>query len=185
MSFKSKLVEELKAVGVTTLYFAVWFVLLVIVKSLILAEYQIEFRGLSLALIGALIVAKVVLIAGHVPLGSWVMTRPRGIEVLARTAIYSVGVVIVLLLEKSFEARHEYGGFGSALRQIFDHRDIHHVWANAICVSAALLSFNVLIQIRMRLGEGGLRALLLGDRNDTTTTLPRASSERTRANERG
>lgn len=185
MSFQSKFVEELKAVGVTTLYFAVWFVLLVVVKSLILAEYRIEFRGLSIALIGALIVAKVVLIAGHVPLGAWVMSRPRVVEVLLRTALYSVGIVIVMLLEKSFEARHEYGGFLSALRHIFDHRDIHHVWANAICVSAALLSFNVLIQIRMRLGEGGLRALLLGERDETPPILPRASSDRARANERG
>jgi hypothetical protein len=67
MSLQERLGEEIKAVALTTLYFAVWFGVLIVLKELLLAEYRIEVRGLSLALVGALVVAKVVLLMEHVP----------------------------------------------------------------------------------------------------------------------
>jgi hypothetical protein len=55
MSFRQKLRDEIKAVALATLYFATWIGVLVLLKKLILAEYRIEFHGLSLALVGALV----------------------------------------------------------------------------------------------------------------------------------
>ncbi|HSE96335.1 MAG TPA: hypothetical protein VLD61_10605, partial [Methylomirabilota bacterium] len=60
-----------------------------------------------------------------------------------------------------FEARHEDGGFVPALVQVFQHREIHHVWANTIAVAWALLGFNALAVLRRRLGEGQLSRLFL------------------------
>ena len=95
-------------------------------------------------LVGALVVAKVVLVMEHVPLGPWVRKQPAALEVTLRTLLYTVGVLMALLIEKAFEARHEDGGFVPALVQVFQHRDIHHVWANTIAVSCALSGFNAL-----------------------------------------
>ena len=81
-------------------------------------------------------------------------------DVVLRTALYSAGVVIVLLLEKGFEGRHEYGGFGASLRSLFQHADIDHVWANAICITASLLVYNAFSVVSDKLGEGGLLRLL-------------------------
>ncbi|HSH15170.1 MAG TPA: hypothetical protein VLD18_03990, partial [Verrucomicrobiae bacterium] len=36
----------------------------------------------------------------------------------------------------------------------------HHAWANAICISAALLGYNILSVIRRHLGKGGILGLL-------------------------
>ena len=72
MSVRQKVSEELKALVLTTVYFAVWFALLIVLKELLLAEYEIAVGGLSFALVGALVVAKVVLVLEHVPLGPWV-----------------------------------------------------------------------------------------------------------------
>jgi len=144
--------KEIETVALTTLYFVAWLVALLAVKKLILDEYHIEFRGLSLALIGALIIAKVVLVLEHVPLGQWVTRHAAFLEVMARTLLYTLGVVVVLLLEKAFEARHEWGGFGASLAQVFEHRDIPHVWANTICLAGALLVFNALAALRPHLG---------------------------------
>jgi hypothetical protein len=160
MSVKQKLVEELKALLQVGLYFIIWLGWLVVLKKLVLAEYQIGFQGLSVALVGALVLSKAVLILEHVSLGDWVERRPAWVEVVLRTALYSFGVVVVLLLEKAFEGRHEYGGFAASLRAIFDHVDLSHVWVNSICVGGALLSYNVLWAIRRNLGPGGLLQLL-------------------------
>lgn len=58
--------HELLAVVFTTLYFAVCFGLLMTLKALILAEYDLPFHGAASALISALIVAKVVLILENI-----------------------------------------------------------------------------------------------------------------------
>ena len=161
MSIQERLKHKVKAVALATLYFGLWIGALVMLKTLILAEYQIAFRGWSMALVGALILAKVVLVLEYVPLGPWVRAKPVWVDVLLRTALYSLGVALVLVLEKGFEARHEHGGFGPAVVALFQTADVPQVWANTICLSGALLGHNVLSVVRRHLGEGGLLRLLL------------------------
>lgn len=185
MSFQQRAKEELKAVALTTLYFATWLGVLLILKGLVLAEYQIEFRGFSMALIGALVIAKVVLVMEHVPLGSWLHRRPAVLDVIVRTVLYGVGVFVMLLLEKALEARHEYGGFGPALAQVLQHRDMPHVWANTICVAGSLLWFNVFSIVRRHLGERALIRMALEPPPGGSGTKPKErTNERAESNVR-
>ena len=71
-----KVHHEIKALLESSLYFALWIFGLLLVKILILSEYQISFTGWSTAFVGVLILAKVVLILEHVPLGAWSRTQP-------------------------------------------------------------------------------------------------------------
>lgn len=161
MSFLQKLKNETKALALAGFYFATWLGVLMSLKWLILADYRIEFHGFSLMLVGVLVLAKVVLVLEHVPLGAWVKNQPALVDVIFRTVLYALGVIVVLLLEKAFDGRHEYGGFSTSLRSVFQHVDIYHVWVNAICLSGALLGYNMLSVIRKYLGEGGLMRLFL------------------------
>lgn len=160
MSTRQRLKNELRSLLEAMLYFGMWVGGLLLVKSLILDEYHISFNGWSAALVGVLVLAKVVLILEHVPLGAWVRKQPAWCDVLLRTVLYVVGVFVVMILEKAFEGRHEQGGFGSALAGIFEHADMPHIWANTICISGALLGYNILAVIRRHLGAGGLLRLL-------------------------
>jgi hypothetical protein len=161
MSFLQRALKEIEAIGLLTFYFAVWFGMMLFVKRLVLAQYEIEFRGVSFALVGALVVAKVVIVMEHVSLGQWVRQRPVAVDLVLRTLLYTLGVLIVLLLEKAFEARHEAGGLGGALVKIFQHRDIHHVLAVTICVGGSFVGFNVISILRRHYGEAELRRLFL------------------------
>ena len=161
MSLKEKLKHEIKAMAFATLYFGVWIAAMVLVKQLVLAEYDIAFWGMSRALVGTLVLSKVVLVLEHVPLGAWVQARPAWVDVVLRTALYTVGVAAVLFLERAIEGRHEHGGFLPSIAEEFRQTDSHHVLANLICVSGALFGFNVLSVIRRHLGEGGLLHLLM------------------------
>ena len=160
-NIKEKLKHELESMALAVVYFGVWITALVIFKKLILAQYQIEFNGLSAAFVGTLVLAKVVLVLDHVSLGAGVRGRPAWVVVLMRTALYAFGLAVVLLLEKAFEGRHEYGGFVHSLRLVFHHPEVHHVWVNTICLSGALMGYNVLSVIRRHLGRGGLLRLML------------------------
>jgi hypothetical protein len=174
MGFAEKVKKEVRVVGLTTLFFAACFLGLMGFKALVLAEYRIAFFDVSAALIGALIVAKVVLILENVPLGRAIERQSGMVHVAIRTILYGAGVSALLLLEKAFEARHEYGGFASAVAQVFDHRDIRHVWATAAAVTVALLAFNMLFVVRRHIGEGGLLAMF-------TAPLPQETGEDARS----
>jgi hypothetical protein len=161
MGIGERVKHELKALAVAGLYFTLWLGALVVLKKLILSEYRIEFQGLSVALMGALVLSKVVLILEKVSFGSWVRRRGAWVDVALRTLLYVSGTAVVLMIEKAFEGRHEYGGFVSSLKTLFDHADINHVWLNVLCLGGALLGYNVLWVVRRHLGEGGLLRLLL------------------------
>jgi len=161
MNTMEKLKHEVTAMITLMLYFGLWIGVLILLKYLVLAEYQIAFYGFSMAFLGALILTKVVLILEHVPLGKWVQARPAWVDVVLRTAFYAFGVFVVMLLEKIFEARHEYASLGASLTGQFKHASMLHVWLNTICVTAALLSYNVLSVVRKRLGEGALLRMFL------------------------
>ncbi len=171
MSFQQKLKHEVEALPVTMLYFGTWIGTLVCLKELTLAEYHIKFHGLTLAIVGVLVIAKVVLVLEHVPLGKWTQNHPVALEVLLRTALYAVGVFVVLLLEKAFESRHEHGGMFPALARVFEHPDFPHVLANSIWLAGALLGFNALSVVRAHLGKRGLIRLFLSPPHEKDLSL--------------
>lgn len=160
MGRPSRLLKELKTLGRVSLYFGCWLAFLLLIKDLVLAEYDIQVTGIGKALVGTLVLAKVVMVLEFVPLGRWLRSRPAWVDVVVRTGLYSFGVFLVLLLEKGFEGRHEYGGFGASLAAVFEHADMHHVWLNLVVVSAALLGYNILSVINRHLDEGGIWRLL-------------------------
>lgn len=59
-----------------TLFFAAWLGMFMGLKILILEGYQIRFGSASAVLIGARVLAKIVLILEHLPLGAWVKKHP-------------------------------------------------------------------------------------------------------------
>ena len=164
MSLGKKIMEELKRIGIVSLYFALCFGVMLLMKRLILAQYAIEFRGVTFALVGALVVGKVVVLLEKVPLG--VRNQPVVVDVILRTLLYTFGVWVALLLEKAFEARHEHGGFGPSLMAVFEHRDIHHVWASTIGVCIALLGFIAFSVLRRYFGGDELKRSFLALESD-------------------
>jgi hypothetical protein len=157
MNFFRWLVEEVRAMLAATLYFAACFIVIMFLKQLLLAQYGIEFRGITTAIFIALVTAKILIVLQKVPLSRWFHSRPPVFELMARTALYTFATVLALLLEKAFEAREEYGGFVAATGEIFRHRDISQVWATIICVGLAFLAYNAFGILHRELGGSRLR----------------------------
>jgi len=161
MSIVERLKQEIMSITALTLYFACWLGALVLLKYLLLAEYEIETNSLWIALVAALLLAKVVLLLEHARLGSWVRAQPAWVDVLLRTVLYATGVFVLALFEKAVEGWHEHGGFSASLISIFEHATAIHVLLNTMCLSAALFSYNLLSVVRKRLGKGALLRLFL------------------------
>ena len=154
-----KIVEEIKAIARTTGYFATVFIVMMVMKKLYLKDYNIEFAGLSQAIIGSLIMAKVILLMELISLGSWVQRQPAIVDVIIRTLLYTVGVAVVILLEKAFESRHEVHGFGNQISHVLSTRDVYHVWATTIGASGSIFVYNAFSIIQRKMGKKGVAKL--------------------------
>ena len=161
MSFSQKIVNEIKSLAAASLFFAVWIGVFILLKTLMLDEYEIRFNGFSKILIGTLILAKVVLILERVSLGNWIRNHPAWVHVAVRTVLYTTGVFMVILLEKSFEQRHNYAGWIPAIQAVIRRTNEYHVLVNTICLTGALLVYNALFAIRQQLGPGKLKQIFM------------------------
>jgi hypothetical protein len=146
--------------------------MILLLKKLLLAQYGIHFSALMLALIGTVLLAKVVLLMEHIRVEAWIRNQPAVVAVILRTFIYALGVLVALTIEKAFEKRHEYGSFARALTRVFQHPDYPRVLFNTICVGLALLCFNILSVLRQHFGKKGLSRLFFarpeGNREETS-----------------
>jgi hypothetical protein len=160
MNKKERILAEIRTVILTTLYFFCWFGGLMVIKVLLLREYNIEFSGFTIVLVSALVIAKVVLLLEYIPI-PYIKNKPAWVAVLIRTFFYLAGVFIIIVLEKSFEARHEHAGFIEAVKNLAQKANFYHVWANTICVFGALLVFNIWSVIKLTYGKGIFLKLMM------------------------
>jgi len=158
-----KLKHEFLSMIAITAFFIAWVGMFIIFKKLFLAEYNVNLNIQPRLLIGILVLAKVVLVLEHVPMGSWalVRTRPAWVYVLLRTALFTIGIFVVLLLERSFDHRHEFGGMFPAMSALFREGNLHRILANTLVISCALFFYNALFVVRHYLGGRGFLQLFM------------------------
>ncbi len=171
MSLLEKAKHEVKQVGLVTLYFFVCFLIIFVLKKLFLAQYDIEFSALGEAVIGALIVGKLVVVLEHTPLGDRFAQGALYKDVLNKSVVYTLVVMFVIYLEHAFKVRHEAGGMGAAFVAVFEHRDPRQFWATFICISVTFVTYNLFAGISRHLGEGGMRTLLFASPEHPNTRM--------------
>lgn len=161
MKLRSALKNELKEVGWLTLYFFLCFVVMLTLKKLLLADYQIEVNALSTAAVSALIIAKIVIILDKTPAGNRFDTsRPMGIAALYKTLIYMLVTFMILFMEKLFHAIREVGMFGQAVMYVWEHKDRNIMLAKVIVIGLVFLAYHLYAGLDRRLGKGNLRRLV-------------------------
>ena len=89
MSLLTKAKHEVREVGLATLYFLFCFGVILTLKKLFLAAYQIEFYAVSVVVFAALVSGKVVVVLDHTPLGTRFAAGERpGLASVYKTLIY-------------------------------------------------------------------------------------------------
>jgi hypothetical protein len=153
------LAEEARSIALGTVFFAAWFLVLMALKTLVLEEYRIRFSGVAAALVGALVAAKVVALLRHVTLLGPIERGPAWLWVVARTALYTLGVLVAATLERAFETRAEHGGFGAAFAMLVDDPHWPHLLAATLGAGLAMLVYNTIEVIRRHVGGDALRRM--------------------------
>jgi hypothetical protein len=159
------LLGEVKTLIAVTLYFGACFVAIMLLKSLMLAQYGIAFNGLATAAIAALVTAKIVIVLQNVPFTRWARGYPAIVDVAVRTVVYTFATLLLLVVEHAFETRAEHGGFGPAFEAMVAQRDIHRIVATTLCVGLAFAAYNAFGVLKREVGPERLRTIFLGPRH--------------------
>jgi len=163
MSFLTTAKDELRQVGLVTLYFIVCFGIVLTLKKLFLAEYQIEFYALSAVVIGGLVAGKVVVVLDHTPVGKWFDSGHRpGLAALYKTLVYTVVAFFVVSGEKVFDAYRENDTLRAAITAVWENRDRSLILAKMLCVGLSFLGYHLFVAADRRLGKGTLWRTLWG-----------------------
>jgi len=128
----------------------------------LLATYDISYYGLSAAIIGALVVGKVVVVLDNIGAG----TRYEGNHspitgVLYKTLVYSAAVLLVIAAEKTFHAYKETQDLTAAIMHVWQGRERSRILATILCIALAFGAYNLFIAVSHRLADGKLARWLI------------------------
>jgi hypothetical protein len=136
-----KLKHELHALIPVTAFFFVAFQLLAITQALILNQYGIRVSVFLAATVGALVVAKVVLIADHFPVINRFPEKPLIYNVAWKTAIYFVAALAVRYVEHLIHFWRQSGDLATANQRLINEIVWPHFWGVQLWLLVLLLVY--------------------------------------------
>jgi len=164
--------RELLEVIPPTFFFFVAFNVLTYTKKLMLEQYGIEFSGFVTATVGALIVAKVVLLADSIPFINKYPDKPLIYNVAWKTVIYVLVTLVVRFLEYLIPHWWHYKNLSVALDHLWNGTIWPHFWAIQlwlICLFFVYVSFR---EFARAVGEERFFKMFLGLKRETTEAQP-------------
>lgn len=155
---KEKVELELIKYWVTFLYLTVFFGAFAWYRRLILAEYGISYLHYGVAVIEALVLAKVILIGDAMHLGRRLEEKPLIIPTLYKTVVFSVFVGVFGILEHTLGALIHGKGLAGGFEEI-ESEGIYALLARCLVTFIAFIPFFGFREIGRLLGEGSIRRL--------------------------
>lgn len=172
-TLKEKAVFQLKEFLGMFLYLWVLFALFAIHQSIILAQEHINYQAQGLAIINALILAKVMLIGEDLHLGSGLRDKPLAYSILYKSLVFSVFLIgfhiveeVVVGLTRGRSIAQSFPAVGGGSMQA--------IWSRGAIVFVALIPFFAFREFGRVIGRHELWSLLLkrGNRVYTLQSRP-------------
>lgn len=153
-------VHELREALPVFLFFLAILLLGRATQMLLLEGYRISAGSTAVAVVGALIVAKAVLIADAVPVTRWFAGQALIVAVLWKALIYGAIVLAFRYLEELIPLWRAAGELAAAHRQLLAETSWPHFWAVSLWVAFSLLLYCVGAELVRALGRERVVRLL-------------------------
>jgi len=151
--------ELAEAVFPTLFFFAVFHVVAA-TKMLILDSYSVTPTGVAIATIGALTVAKAVLITNKLWFANLFAGKPRIFSLLWKTLLYGALTLVFRCIEELIPLWAKYGGFGAAASHLIDEVSWPYFWALQLWLFVALILYSTIMELDEHFGKGSIRKAL-------------------------
>ena len=144
------------------MFFFVAFQLLAITRSLILQQYGIQISTFVAATMGALIVAKVVMIVDLLPFVNRFPDKPLVYNIVWKTIIYLLAAFLVRYVEHLIHFVRKYGDIAVANSHLLDEVIWPHFLIVQIWLFVFFLMYCTLRELSRALGRERIRSMFFG-----------------------
>lgn len=145
-----------------TIYFLVVFHVIAFARALMIKQYGITLSSTAAATIGALIVGKSILIADKLPVMNWFRQDRLVINVIWRTLVYVLIVLVFQFLEELIPLISKYGTISGAIGRLFEEINWYRFWATHIIFIVFLIFFNLATAVIDTFGRDELLNVFFG-----------------------
>jgi hypothetical protein len=157
-TLKHELVEAIPP----AVFFFFAFHLLALTRTLMAEEYGIEAKTVMNATIGALVVAKVVLLSDLLPIVNRFPEKPLIYNIVWKALIYQAAAILVSYLERLWDFYREHGNVATANTHMLEEVVWPHFWAVQIWMMVLFLLYCTLRELARAVGEARMRAMFFG-----------------------
>jgi hypothetical protein len=154
--------HELRELMPPTIFFLIAFHILTVSRALMLRQYGIQISAVAGATIGALLVAKVVLLADMLPAVNRFPDKPLIYNVVWKTVIYAVGALVVHYLEHLVPVWWRVGSVVTANRLLIEEVVWPHFWAIQLWLVVLLFVYCAFRELVRAVGREKVVAMFFG-----------------------
>jgi hypothetical protein len=166
-SLKERALEELKAYWLITIYLWLFLGCFTVYRRLILDESGVAYLHYGVALIEALVIAKVVLIGRVFGFTRRFDDAPLIVPVLYKSAVFALLVLLFGVIEKIVVGWFHHKGLFGGLSEIAE-TGAYEIGARALMLTVAFVPFFAFTEIGRVLGMDRLRAMFFSARDRGT-----------------
>ena len=171
-SLKERAVEELKAFWLIALYLALFLSALTFYRRLILAEFGVTYLHYGIAVIEALIIAKVILIGKALKVGGHFERSPLIVSVIVKSILFGALVLLFGILEHVVEGllhKKDWQGILHSLVEV----GIYELLARMLMMIVAFVPFFAFWEIGRVIGPRKLSAMFFSKQAFAPAADPR------------
>jgi len=163
--WKKILFHEMVEYWINVCYLTLVFAAFTMYRRLLLAAYDITYTNYGVAVIEALVLAKVIMIGEVVRLGRGLEDKPLIYPTLYKTAIFTLFVALFTLIEHAIKGLWQGKGLAGGLVEFLE-KGTHEILANSLVVFVAFIPFFGVKELGRILGQEKIRALFFKRRAD-------------------
>jgi hypothetical protein len=163
-SFKERAKHQIKDFLLMFLYLWIVFGMLALHESIVLSQHQIPYVSHGLAVVNALVFAKVMLIAEDLRLGHRAHDMPLIYSVLVKSSLFAIALICFHILERVLIGMWDGKTIGASVSEI-DAGRLEGIVSLGLIGTVALAPFFVLSEIGRVIGADKLWALFFQRRS--------------------
>jgi hypothetical protein len=165
----ARLKEEIRKILVIAVFFAIGFCIIIVNNRLVTAGTGIEIAPFARALIGGLIVAKVLLIVDLLPFVHAFPDKPLVHNVAWKSSLYVGASVVFLYIEPFFKSLIKGAGLYAANSRAWQELMLPRTWATVMWLAVLMVGFVTMQELSHVLGKDQLKYIFFGDRKKRTS----------------
>lgn len=154
------ILRELGEAVAPTLFFLTAFHMIAVTKTVILADYHLDATHSAFATVGALIVAKAILVVESMRIARFFSRRLLA-NVLWKTLLFAVVATVFRVLEEVVPEMAGHEGLIAGARKAFGEVSWAHFWVVQMWLFALLFLYCLAVELVRVIGPAKVRAMLL------------------------